>query len=278
MGTVDIDITITKAVTKFVNDFIENDPNNYLIISNGENSISVGLLLKREDDLLISELYTCVDGVVKIENKKTNVDSILYSVLEYQKIRDKFVNRMCEIVKRTIIALLENKNVLVGKDDTETYTKINVKFTQMYGNKRKTKIPNKYLSDNCKSLKELPNFVADLIKNNDNVQISFLTNNSYLEKNIIINLYLEKRMSASGIEVVHISETRTYDDKNVLLNEDSFDDIYAASSTCNIKDSMKDEEFKKVMLYVIEDSISHIIIFMDKIGDKGSKKYKIYTF
>lgn len=277
-----INSCIVKAVTELCERVIKNDPNNYLIISDVDNTVSIGLLLKKEDELLVLETYVNVDGVMK--DKKLSINTVIYSTfVNYPTIKNDFIDRMSEMARNFIIDtsnfFRKNAEKITEEILNGEYTrfKINCTFAQKHSNTNTNTNKHKTLTKST-SIADAPKVVAELICDNDNVQLSFLTNNSYLEENIIINLYLEKRTSVSGIEMVHISETRVMDNKNVLLYEDSFDDIYAESSMCNIKDSMKNEEFKKIIVYVIEDCINHIIDFMNKIGDKGSKKYKIYTF
>lgn len=268
-----MDIKITESIIEhvknFINTYLKDYKSNRLEISFSNDSICA-VQLKREEILLIAELYYYYENKRWVKMYVTS--SFQAAIITDKQCKDDLIWEITECLINT--STLNNDKHKFDCND------IKYEIRQDTYNKNRNFYSNRVshkLSKNIKS-KQIADKMAELIIDNDVVVLSFKTRNEYLNQDMHDSVYLEKRLSISGIEVIHIYVTRNINDKVVIMSDKCTDSIYSISQKESIKDTMDIPENKKILVEILVDMVKEASSFINKVGDKGTKKYSLYSF
>ena len=265
---------ITECIEKFINLYLECPVSNRLEVS-FSNDMKYAVKLKSEELLLVVELYY-YDHSRWVKIYVTS--SIKLAIMKDKQCKDDLIWEIASCLVETSMLKPEFKLCFNGnninyeiKHEIPKKYKEN-KYEKFYSNKVCHKIPK-----NTK-MKQIISKMIDLILDNDIVMLSFKARNEYLDQDMYTDLYLEKRISINGIEVVHIYVTRNMDDKVVILSDKCVDSIYSTSQKESIKDAMDIPENRKASTEILINITGEVLKFMNYVSDKGTKKYSLYSF
>lgn len=266
---------ITEYIEKFINLYLECPVSNRLEVS-FSNDMKYAVKLKSEELLLVVELYY-YDHSRWVKIYVTS--SIKLAIMKDKQCKDDLIWEIARCLVETSMLKSEfalhfddfnNINYEIKHEIPKKYKEN--KYEKFCSNKVCHKIPK-----NTK-MKQIISKMIDLILDNDIVMLSFKARNEYLDQDMYTDLYLEKRISISGIEVVYIYVTRNMDDKVVIISDKCVDSIYSTSQKESIKDAMDIPENRKAFAEVLINITGETLRFMNYVADKGTKKYSLYSF
>ena len=265
---------ITEYIEKFINLYLECPVSNRLEVS-FSNDMKYAVKLKSEELLLVVELYY-YDHSRWVKIYVTS--SIKLAIMKDKQCKDDLIWEIARCLVETSMLKPEfklhfddnNINYEIKHEIPKTYEEY--KYEKFHSNKVCHKIPK-----NTK-MKQIISKMIDLILDNDIVMLSFKARNEYLDQDMYTDLYLEKRISISGIEVVYIYVTRNMDDKVVIISDKCVDSVYSTSQKESIKDAMDIQENRKAFTEVLINITGEVLKFMNYTSDKGTKKYSLYSF
>ena len=262
---------ITEYIEKFINLYLECPVSNRLEVS-FSNDMKYAVKLKSEELLLVVELYY-YDHSRWVKIYVTS--SIKLAIMKDKQCKDDLIWEIARCLVET--SMLKSEFALHFDD-----TNINYEIKHEIPKKYKEDTYEKFCSNKvCHKIPKNTKIISkmiDLILDNDIVMLSFKGRNEYLDQDMYTDLYLEKKISISGIEVVHIYVTRNMDDKVVIISDKCVDSIYSTSQKESIKDAMDIQENRKAFTEVLINITGEILKFMNYVSDKGTKKYSLYSF
>lgn len=266
--------TINLILKNFIDTFLKDNKMNRLHIE-VRNGGTVELGLKNDDELLVAEFYAYIEN----RYRKLYVTSTIRpaAVKEIRVMMD-FIEEVGSIISHTYfygpIAIKE----ICAKDITSQILVRAEKHNNAHKEEvyLKNRVPHKL---NGFTISKLTNTIVDMIADNDIVQLQFKTTNSYIQQEFHINMYLEKMVAISGIEVIHFHVVRNVDNKVVVLSDKCVDSVYSTSQYESIKDNLSNPDLREQFADIVKKFIEEVVAFINKVGDKGTpKKYALFTF
>lgn len=187
-----------------------------------------------------------------------------------------FISDTEKIIKSEIKFKKPFKNILSSKDEEI----INPNILANVKTEIEDFVKNKKVFNVSVLPKELPDSLARLIKVYDKMQIFFNIHNNFLEMDLPINLFVEKRKNLANIEYVHIYLVRSMEDEDKIKIAHSAKADYIFDCDIPNRDvstAIVDKRNKDDLLKGLRSAVNACVSYMKKVGN-GKITYKIYVY